>query len=201
MATVYIWGQLGLTGHASVEFCDRRGYLSFHPLDSHLARQVTGSPGILSPYKDDVEQHRPSNTIQINWLDEDAMASHFNDLHDDVRSERQLYQLFGANCSSMAVQLLMVGAGLQFSPHKTMGQVWSAFSRFPFRHDHGRVAELVRELTEDMALVCARRGVVGPLARYFLPILLAADVASRTFVWTPGDVKSVANDLSKHNHR
>jgi hypothetical protein len=98
----------------------------------------------------------------------------------------------------MAAEVILKGAGAKFNPHKTMREIWNEVKRSPLRHDHTRALELVRELTEDAVLLCRRRGPLGPVARVLLPVLLAADLASREFCWTPGDVKTLAEGLARH---
>ncbi|MDX1250998.1 MAG: hypothetical protein IDH49_01835 [Gammaproteobacteria bacterium] len=198
MARLLVWGSPSLTGHASVQTAEH--YLSFHPRDMKLAHDVAGTPAVLKTFDYDISIHQhPTDSVSIDWLDEDRMNQHIDALIDETQSGELQYKLLTTNCSSMAAELLCIGARTPFNPHKPMRELFSEIRRVPFLHDHGRVLELVREAIEDAALICARRGPVGRVARHVLPILLA-DVASREFIWTPGDVKTFAKGLSTHNH-
>lgn len=199
MATVCIWNGVGLTGHVSLGTA--HDYFSFHPDNEDLIKDVMGSPAELRTYESDCERNgMPKHRIKIDWLDEDAMVQRMGEIDVGARHGRIKYRLLSTNCSSMAADLLFAGAGVNFDSHKTMKQLYSELNRRPFRHDHMRALEWVREAIEDVAFMCARRGRVAPVAKTIVAILLATDLASREFCWSPGDVKILAEGLARQNH-
>lgn len=198
MTTVYVWNALDLTGHVSVQLAD--GYFSFQPKDSSLIDDVTGSPAKLASRDSDFAHGgRFVHRITIDCLDEELMRRRIGEIDDDITDRTLNYKLLSTNCSSMAADVLYVGKKLPFNPHKSMKQIWNELRRRPYHHDHGRLLELVREVIEDSALHSARRGRVGSIEKCLVAILAAADLTSREFCWTPGDVKILAEEFANSN--
>ena len=109
------------------------------------------------------------------------------------------YQLNTHNCSTLAMELLCCGASREFHGAKNLSQLVTSIKRAPFSRDHSRLFELTRELLEEFAVTCQRRGYRGPLEKFLLPAILI-DLISREFMWVPGDVDKVASKLAMENH-
>lgn len=193
---VLIWSRLDPTGHVAI--ASGRNYYSFHPRDRKNIQTVTGSPAYNGTPEED---GRPTRVIPIDGLDELAMAEQMDRFEDHMRSGKLVYRLMDTNCSYVAARLLYAGTpGMPpFPKHKSMSQLFSAIAeRRHLRHDHGRLAELAREHIEDGVIMCARRNrPVGTAIEVALGVLLLADVATREFVWSPGDVQNLAKDLAQ----
>ena len=191
---VLTWSRLDPTGHVAIAAGEN--YYSFHPRNPDDVKTVTGSQAYNgSPERDG----RPSSSISIAGLDELEMAEQMDRFESQMRSGQLRYRLLGTNCSYIAARLLYAGAKLPFPDHKSISQLLSAMSEHRrFHYDHGRLLEVAREFIEDAALICARRGrVVGSAAEVTLGLLLLADVTTREFVWSPGDVQRLAADFAK----
>ena len=198
MTTVYFWRQLDLTGHVSVGIEDN--YMSFHPKNRNWIADVVGTPGYLVDMSEDEDKYgAPRKTIRINWLDTDAMNSIIQTFDRLIERDDLDYSLAGRNCSTLAMELLCGGASEVFSSQKSLSQLISSLVRSPFKHDHGRLLELAREVVEDVGIVCMRRGRIGRLGAFLAPAILV-DLATREFVWAPGDVEKFATKLATQNH-
>jgi hypothetical protein len=198
--TVHIWGRLDQTGHVSVSFADE--YMSFKPAFVHkLSADIAGGEAMVVEDVDlDIRAHgQPVQNIKIDWLGAERMSACKDRIVAECASRRRKYNLFGTNCSSVAVELLSAGANWHFNAHKTMSELWSELQRRPFRHDHGRALEIIREVIEDGAFHCKLRSSVGSRAKALIPVLLCTDIATRILCWSPGDVIAYARELAQHN--
>jgi hypothetical protein len=255
MTTVYIWGNMSLTGHASVLIKD--DYLSFHPEDpkvsedlketlpsevlgstnsflmnfslreqpSELERISTflkslgpnarkllddatkgSSPAFRDLYWDKTRGDGLVESININGLDEDKMQSKLRKLREEVRTGKRKYHLFTSNCSTLSAEVLLAGAGFdKFDLYKSMNEIsreisiskknWILPGNSPNRE---RVLELVRDTAESVLFQYYSRGSIAtPLSKVIAAVFVASDFLSREFIWTPGDIKVLAQELAR----
>ena len=248
MTTVYIWGALNLTGHASVQI--EKGYLSFHPhhsvadkpdavkenlltlnplsLDlpkkpdavkevlsnlsrmgrniiddinpSQLGGQLHGCPAMLASLEWDKKKGNGiTASVDINWLNEAAMQLELNSIGTKITTPDLKYNLLVSNCSTLCAELLVKGAGANFSLTHISNAIRNEITRSKLRYDNPRVIELLRAMTEDAAFMCLRRGKNLPARELMYKVILTTGLITRG-VWTPGDVKVLAEELAHQNH-
>lgn len=197
--TVYIWGRHDKTGHVSIGL--EKDYLSLHPLKKNYLDEIAGTRGYLGKKHEDYDNHRvPTATIEINWLDTNAMYSKLDYYHYLEIKKALTYNLLTNNCSTLAIELLCCGAHRDFNPHKSLGQLFSVYkNRITDRETHSRFVESVRNKLEDFMVRCPKGNNKGSMSRFFLP-LLTFDFITREFIYTPGDVMVFAKELGKANH-
>lgn len=118
MTTVYIWDpQLerpkSPMGHASIEFSMPYRYISFYPRQSSsTVEKILGTPAdVIDNYYDDKKRMgRPaSHCIEIEALDEERMASKWQQIQDYAWWELGDYQLVKRNCSTLVGNILLAG--------------------------------------------------------------------------------------------
>ncbi len=199
-ASVYIWGDHDLTGHASLEFPG--WYVSFHPdSDSKIDRAAIFA-GKAVPHKkgvdyawDEGQFGSYSSKVQVDNLDHSAMSDYFN---YRFKKDFPHYSLWSHNCSAVVAKGLFEGAGSSLDPHHTLHGAWNEV-RAKLGRSGGQhsVFETVREHIEDALTVMSRRRLKNPLAQSIAFALAGVDLATRAVTWTPGAVKILAQNLAK----
>lgn len=218
MATVYILDNSKHTGHAAIELNDGT-YVSFHPkTQSEWGPVVRSYQGEFSDsLADDTEssdwntppRYKVTERVRVRGLDEDAMKHAYHSM-----CERTSYQLFQMNCSTVVAKLLIVGAGHAILDGHVSVLTWRlhehAENFFGRRRAnlHGRLTERAIGIAESSVMAIMRtmeaekRMGRHPQARPILQLvtaaIVAADVVVRDFVWTPGDVLSLAEYINEH---
>lgn len=157
---------------------------------------------------------RPCDTVNINCLNEDAIAEYMTS--GDMDKAFPSYELFFRNCSTVVHRLMSVGLGLHESSdltirsmmHKLKEQDWSRVLH-PFpptdKENSIRWVELVGNSLDTISLALlripspARRLERKALNQAFALALAAVDAGRRAMVWTPGDVLYFAHELNRHH--
>jgi hypothetical protein len=202
MATVHIWGNTTITGHASVKVKDGfsdNTYLSFRPQDQSKLRLVDdllGSPATLVNFGYDLHYETLAHEININWLNEDEMQSQIDLLKAQIVSNKLKYNLATSNCSTLAAQLLLIGAGDKLNSYKSIGQFWGEITSRS--NNDGSMIECFRSISGTY-LHCRNRGALSSFAEILCDVALTADLCAREFFWTPASVKVLAERLAHKN--
>jgi hypothetical protein len=202
MATVHIWGNTTITGHASVGIRDGFSdstYLSFRPQDQSKLRLVDdllGSPATLVDFMSDRMNETLAHEININWLNEDIMQSQIESVKEQIVSSKLKYNLATSNCSTLAAQVLLVGAGDKLNSHKSIGQLWGEITSRS--NNDGSMVECFRSMTGTY-LQCRNRGSLSSIAEILCDVAMAADLCAKEFIWTPASVKVLAERLAHKN--
>src|SRR5579864_4186396 len=124
---VLIWNSTsGTWGHTAVQLDDGT-YISFWPADGAPKNPFSNVPSTTHTQALDIEAEgkKPDEVVQINGLDELAIAKWWTEFKNKMVSGKKPYQGRRRNCSTVAALALMVGGATQSTPQSLHPFYWT----------------------------------------------------------------------------
>lgn len=192
MATVYLWGNLGPTGHVSVEFLQTQNssrYTSWHPKneDPKYLDAFVEVPGEFRHGAYDKQNHPRgyADAVSVAGLDEHAMEQRHESLKAAAASGRLKYCLRTYNCARVAADVLSHGKhhGVTFMQHVDV--VLHRVLDHRAKRVHYNLPDLIQDASKALSASLLR-------AHPFVRAAAMLPVLTETLYWSPRDVVELA---------